>query len=52
MKTWEITHIIDDVTMVERVVAGSKMEARSVLTQHYKRQLDLVSVIEVEGEGV
>lgn len=52
MKTWEITHIMEGVTMVECVKAGSKMEARGVLTQHYKRQLDLVSVIEVEGESV
>ena len=51
MKLWEITHIMDGVTMVERVKAGSKMEARGVLVRHYLRQLDLVSVVEVEGEG-
>ena len=50
MKLWEITHIMDGVTMVERVEAGSKMEARGVLVRHYLRQLDLVSVVEVEGE--
>lgn len=50
MKLWEITHIMDGVTMVERVKAGSKMEARGVLVRHYLRQLDLVSVVEVEGE--
>ena len=50
MKLWEITHIMDSVTMVERVEAGSKMEARGVLVRHYLRQLDLVSVVEVEGE--
>ena len=44
----EITHVIEGVTMVERVEAGSKMQARSVLTNHYKRQLDLVSVELVE----
>ena len=37
--------------MVERVKAGSKMEARGVLVRHYLKQLDLVSVVEVEGEG-
>ena len=51
MKLWEITHIMDGVTMVERVKAGSKMEARGVLVGHYLKQLDLVSVVEVEGEG-
>ena len=48
MKLWEITHVIDKVTMVERVEADTKMEARGVLVRHYLRQLDLVSVIEVE----
>lgn len=52
MKLWEITHIIEGVTMVERVEADTKMEARGVLVRHYLRQLDLVSVVEVEGEGV
>ena len=51
MKLWEITHIMGGVTMVERVEAGSKMDARGVLVRHYLRQLDLVSVVEVEGEG-
>lgn len=51
MKLWEITHIMDGVTMVERVEADTKMEARGVLVRHYLRQLDLVSVVEVEGEG-
>lgn len=51
MKLWEITHIMGGVTMVERVEAGSKMEARGVLVRHYLKQLDLVSVVEVEGEG-
>lgn len=51
MKLFEITHIMDGVTMVESVEAGSKMEARGVLVRHYLRQLDLVSVVEVEGEG-
>lgn len=51
MKIWEITHIMDGVTMVERVEADTKMEARGVLVRHYLRQLDLVSVVEVEGEG-
>ena len=50
MKLWEITHIMGGVTMVERVEAGSKMEARGVLVRHYLKQLDLVSVVEVEGE--
>ena len=44
MKLWEITHIMDGVTMVERVEADTKMQARSVLVNHYKRQLELVSV--------
>ena len=52
MKLFEITHIMGGVTMVERVEAGSKMEARGVLVRHYLKQLDLVSVVEVEGEGV
>lgn len=51
MKLWEITHVIDNVTMVERVEAGTKMEARGVLVRHYKRQLELVSVEVVEEEG-
>ena len=51
MKIWEITHVIEGVTMVERVEADTKMQARGVLVNHYKRQLDLVSVVEVEGEG-
>lgn len=51
MKLFEITHIMGGVTMVERVEAGSKMEARGVLVGHYLKQLDLVSVVEVEGEG-
>ena len=51
MKLWEITHIIEGVTMVERVEADTKMEARGVLVGHYLKQLDLVSVVEVEGEG-
>ena len=51
MKLWEITHIMDGVTMVERVKADTKMQARSVLTNHYKRQLDLVSVELLEEEG-
>ena len=51
MKLWEITHVIDGVTMVERVEAGSKMEARGILVGHYLQQLNLVSVLEVEGEG-
>ncbi len=51
MKLFEITHIMGGVTMVERVEAGSKMEARGVLVRHYLKQLDLVSVVEVEGEG-
>lgn len=48
MKTFEITHIMEGVTMVERVEAGSKMAARGVLVRHYLRQLELVSVEEVE----
>ena len=44
MKLFEITHVIEGVTMVERVEADTKMQARSVLTNHYKRQLALVSV--------
>ena len=51
MKIWEITHIMEGVTMVERVEADTKMEARGVLVRHYLRQLDLVSVVEVEGES-
>ena len=51
MKLFEITHIIEGVTMVERVEADTKMEARGVLVRHYLKQLDLVSVVEVEGEG-
>lgn len=48
MKLWEITHVVGGITMVERVEAGSKMEARGVLVRHYLRQLELVSVEEVE----
>lgn len=48
MKIWEIAHVINGVTVVEQVEAGSKMEARGVLVRHYLRQLDLVSVTEVE----
>ena len=52
MKLWEITHIMDGVTMVERVKADTKMQARSVLVNHYKRQLDLVSVELLEESEV
>ena len=52
MKLWEITHVIEGVTMVERVEADTKMQARSVLTNLYKRQLDLVSVEVVEESEV
>lgn len=52
MKLWEITHLIEGVTMVERVEAGSKMEARGVLVRHYKRQLELVSVELLEESEV
>ena len=48
MKRFEITHIMDGVTMVEYVLANTKMEARGVLVRHYLKQLDLVSVKEVE----
>lgn len=52
MKIFEITHIMKGVTMVERVEANTKMQSRSVLTSHYKRQLDLVSVELVEESEV
>lgn len=48
MKLWEITHVIGGITMVERVEASTKMAARGVLVRHYLRQLELVSVEEVE----
>jgi len=50
MKLWEITHIVEGVTMVERVNADTKMQARGVLVGHYKRQLELVSVELLEVE--
>ena len=49
MKLWEITHVINGVTMVELVEANTKMEARGVLVKLYLKQLDLVSVKEVEA---
>ena len=52
MKTFEIAHVIEGVTMIERVEADTKMQARSVLVNHYKRQLDLVSVELVEESEV
>ena len=52
MKLWEITHVLDGVTMVERVKADTKMQARGVLVGHYLRQLDLVSVEMVEESEV
>lgn len=52
MKLWEITHIMDGVTIVERVEADTKMEARGVLVRHYKRQLELVSVELLEESEV
>ena len=52
MKLWEITHIMDGVTMVERVKADTKMQARGVLVGHYLRQLDLVSVELVQESEV
>lgn len=52
MKLWEITHLIEGVTMVERVKAGSKMEARGVLVRHYLKQLELVSVELLEESEV
>lgn len=53
MKLWEITHKMEDGSyMVERVYGDTKMEARGVLVRMYKRQLDLVSVVEIsEVEG-
>ena len=47
MKLWEITHVIDKVTMVERVEADTKMEARSVIVQRYKQQINFKSVKEI-----
>ena len=52
MKIFEITHVVEGVTMVERVEAGSKMEARGVLVRHYLRQLELVSVEVVDEAEV
>ena len=52
MKLWEITHVVEGVTMVERVESDTKMQARGVLVNHYKRQLDLVSVELVEESEV
>lgn len=52
MKIFEITHIMGGVTMVERVEAGTKMEARGVLVRHYLKQLDLVSVEVVDEAEV
>ena len=52
MKIWEITHVIEGMTMVERVEADTKMQARGVLVRHYLRQLELVSVEVVDEAEV
>ncbi|WP_218689078.1 hypothetical protein [Psychrobacter sp. BF1] len=47
MKFWELTYVLDGVHYVERQQGVTKMQARSVIVQRYKRQIDFKSVMEV-----
>lgn len=47
MKTWELTYVIDGSYVSERIQGATKMAARSVIVQRYKRQIDFKSVVEV-----
>lgn len=48
MKIWEITHMMGDIVMVERVEADTQMEARGVLVRHHLKQLLLLSIVEIK----
>lgn len=47
MKTWELTYVIDGSHISERIQGVTRMTARSVIVQRYKRQIDFKSVVEV-----
>lgn len=47
MKTWELTYVIDGSYISECIKGATKMAARSVIVQRYKRQIDFKSVVEV-----
>lgn len=47
MKTWELLYVIDGSYVSERIQGATKMAARSVIVQRYKRQIDFKSVLEV-----
>lgn len=44
MKIWELVYWLDGVEVTERVNGVTKMQARSVIVQRYKRQIDFISV--------
>lgn len=50
MKLWELTYVIDGSYVSERIQGVTKMAARSVIVQRYKRQIDFKSVVEVINE--
>lgn len=50
MKLWELTYVSDGVEVSERIQGATKMQARSIIVQRYKRQIDFKSVVEVINE--
>lgn len=44
MKIWELVYWLDGVEVTERVNGVTKMQARSVIVQRYKRQIDFISI--------
>ena len=51
MKLWELIYIDNGVHMTERAYGVTKMQARGVIVQREKRQIDFISVTVVEEEG-
>ena len=47
MKTWELIYVIDGSRISELVQGVTKMQARSVIVQRYKQQINFKSVKEV-----
>ena len=47
MKTWELLYVINGSYVSERIQGATKMAARSVIVQRYKRQINFKSVLEV-----
>lgn len=48
VKMWELIYMLDGVEVTEPVKGVTKMQARGVIVGRYKRQIDFVSVKEVE----